>query len=519
MFTLASGFYENYLIPPEVSLLIIGLDNAGKTSLLERLKVTDFKSDFKEVSGKRIRIVKGDRDNGSMSQHSHTHSQNKNDSNQRIGELNGNQNSTNNNTIKASESNRNGHGHYDQVKDQVPRPQPSIAAKLPKQPHQQPHQHQTRHRNQPTKSKRKLFMCPAPKSYRMNTVDSDEEEDFVSSQVMKDEGNYVPMTPNSSTSSFVLFDQTTNSSTSSLNESFGIVQLPPPPTPLTIDPPAVINGNNGHGHHPTPNILNGNIDFNGEESLSSLSYYNHSSTVNKKNTNNKDDKQYDLKSGSKMFPWHLIRPTVGMNLAKFDASGAKVRAMDVGGSIKMRVLWERYYKDIHGIVFVIDVSSKSHVSKLMEARAFYRCMLDDESLQSVPILIFANKIDDRLDESSDENYYYPHHSNGNLNSQFSKSSTGQEDKDDNDIGDGDSNDDNDEISSSILGDTSLLDIAELFLSSPRGSSTSVAENTQQHQQPMAMFAGSAKTGFGVRIAFEWLIKKSSHYVKNQRHST
>ena len=106
-----------------------------------------------------------------------------------------------------------------------------------------------------------------------------------------------------------------------------------------------------------------------------------------------------------MFPQHLIRPTLGMNLYKFDAHAcrAKVRLMDLGGSPQMRNLWERYYNDIHGIVFVIDVSQHASVAKLMEARAYYRCMLDDESLTNVPVLIFANKIDDRLDY----NHHHP----------------------------------------------------------------------------------------------------------------
>ncbi len=58
MFGLASGFYQNYLVPPEVSCLIVGLDGAGKTTLLERVKVTDFSSSPGGSSGKRIAVQK-----------------------------------------------------------------------------------------------------------------------------------------------------------------------------------------------------------------------------------------------------------------------------------------------------------------------------------------------------------------------------------------------------------------------------------------------------------------------------
>ena len=40
MFGLASGIYQSYFAPPKLSILIVGVDGAGKTSLLERVKVT-----------------------------------------------------------------------------------------------------------------------------------------------------------------------------------------------------------------------------------------------------------------------------------------------------------------------------------------------------------------------------------------------------------------------------------------------------------------------------------------------
>ena len=57
MFGLASGFYDNYFVPPEVSCLIVGLNDAGKTALLERVKVTDFTVPGPST-GKRIAIQK-----------------------------------------------------------------------------------------------------------------------------------------------------------------------------------------------------------------------------------------------------------------------------------------------------------------------------------------------------------------------------------------------------------------------------------------------------------------------------
>jgi len=195
--------------------------------------------------------------------------------------------------------------------------------------------------------------------------------------------------------------------------------------------------------------------------------------------------EYDLKSGKTMFPLHLIRPTVGMNLGKIEGAGAKVRIMDLGGTTTMRPLWERYYADIHGIAFVVDISSSSAISKLMESRAFYRCMRDDENLAGVPILIFGNKVDEK-------NFVGEYESIKNC-------MVIENDK---------------SRHSGIIGGTSLLEITELFLSDPRGSTNSIESSTGM-KEALAMFVGSAKTGEGIRTAFEWLIQEAT-VVERQR---
>lgn len=42
MFSLASGVYKNYFATPQLNVLLIGCESVGKTTLLERLKVTEF---------------------------------------------------------------------------------------------------------------------------------------------------------------------------------------------------------------------------------------------------------------------------------------------------------------------------------------------------------------------------------------------------------------------------------------------------------------------------------------------
>jgi len=40
MFSLASGVYQSYFVPQQLSILLIGEESTGKTTLLERIKVT-----------------------------------------------------------------------------------------------------------------------------------------------------------------------------------------------------------------------------------------------------------------------------------------------------------------------------------------------------------------------------------------------------------------------------------------------------------------------------------------------
>ena len=44
MFSLASGLYAQYFSPQQINLLVVGVKGVGKSTILERIKVTDFPS-------------------------------------------------------------------------------------------------------------------------------------------------------------------------------------------------------------------------------------------------------------------------------------------------------------------------------------------------------------------------------------------------------------------------------------------------------------------------------------------
>ena len=67
-------------------------------------------------------------------------------------------------------------------------------------------------------------------------------------------------------------------------------------------------------------------------------------------------------------PPEKITPTIGMNLAKFKHRGSQVILWDLGGQLKMRAVWERYYSEAHAVVFVLDSADPA---RLQEACAAY----------------------------------------------------------------------------------------------------------------------------------------------------
>lgn len=63
---------------------------------------------------------------------------------------------------------------------------------------------------------------------------------------------------------------------------------------------------------------------------------------------------------------------------------------DIGGQDKIRALWRHYYENTNCLCFVIDSSDDE---RLVLAKETLESVLSDESLDGVPLLILANKMD------------------------------------------------------------------------------------------------------------------------------
>jgi len=87
-----------------------------------------------------------------------------------------------------------------------------------------------------------------------------------------------------------------------------------------------------------------------------------------------------------------IVPTVGFNVEKFKNRNVGFTAFDMSGQGRYRNLWEHYYKDCQGIMFVVDASDRL---RMVVAKDELDMLLQHPDIRArkLPILFFANKMD------------------------------------------------------------------------------------------------------------------------------
>eukprot|EP01104_Vermistella_antarctica_P018958 TRINITY_DN721_c0_g1_i1.p1 TRINITY_DN721_c0_g1~~TRINITY_DN721_c0_g1_i1.p1 ORF type:complete len:231 (-),score=27.79 TRINITY_DN721_c0_g1_i1:88-780(-) len=89
-------------------------------------------------------------------------------------------------------------------------------------------------------------------------------------------------------------------------------------------------------------------------------------------------------------PPDRICPTVGLNIGRLDVDNVKVIMWDLGGQVSLRSIWDKYFRQASGLVFVVDAADET---KLEDARSTIETLLHSEDLQGVPLLLMANKQD------------------------------------------------------------------------------------------------------------------------------
>lgn len=89
-------------------------------------------------------------------------------------------------------------------------------------------------------------------------------------------------------------------------------------------------------------------------------------------------------------PPERIPPTIGLNIGKMDVDKCRVIFWDLGGQVRMRSIWEKYYAEAHGMIFVID---SADVGRFEEARLAFDAVRQHEELSGIPVMLLANKQD------------------------------------------------------------------------------------------------------------------------------
>jgi ADP-ribosylation factor related protein 1 len=85
-----------------------------------------------------------------------------------------------------------------------------------------------------------------------------------------------------------------------------------------------------------------------------------------------------------------ILPTVGLNVGRIEAFNSHLIFWDLGGQPGLRSIWDKYYDETHGIIYVVDASAPA---RFEESKRALDKILGSREIFGAPLLVFANKHD------------------------------------------------------------------------------------------------------------------------------
>ena len=83
-------------------------------------------------------------------------------------------------------------------------------------------------------------------------------------------------------------------------------------------------------------------------------------------------------------------PTIGFNVETLQYKNIEFQAWDIGGQFKLRNLWSHYFDNTQGLIYVVDSNDEDRIAESAEA---LNMIIADETMNGVPILVYANKMD------------------------------------------------------------------------------------------------------------------------------
>lgn len=58
-----------------------------------------------------------------------------------------------------------------------------------------------------------------------------------------------------------------------------------------------------------------------------------------------------------------ITTTVGLNIGQIDVDGIRLNFWDLGGQQELQSLWDKYYSECHGVIYVIDSNDRDRMEE------------------------------------------------------------------------------------------------------------------------------------------------------------
>mmetsp|Transcript_37498 Transcript_37498/g.94656 ORF Transcript_37498/g.94656 Transcript_37498/m.94656 type:complete len:178 (-) Transcript_37498:198-731(-) len=85
-----------------------------------------------------------------------------------------------------------------------------------------------------------------------------------------------------------------------------------------------------------------------------------------------------------------ITPTQGFNIKSLTRDGFNLKIWDIGGQKSIRPYWRNYFDATDALVYVIDSFDRK---RIVESGSELDMILEEEKMNGVPLLVFANKQD------------------------------------------------------------------------------------------------------------------------------
>jgi GTPase SAR1 family protein len=447
MYELASGIYQSYFAPPKLNILIVGIDGAGKTALLERIKVTTIITKLDNIddvdnssnAGAAVAGVGIDIEHDGLLTKRHPACSN---------------NASSSSSRTTTPSMMRGNSSLGGIPARLPPPLP------PKQVARG-----RRRVEEMLLLQKKGFVCDHDNNHddtvtnmttktSKNSTDADDDgyngDDDKGTRRRRsiDHDNNFLTTPKSQNQSLVSLSPGFNSVINILTPAIS--------TPRVVAAVANnVNNNNNNpitrrksgligllSHCPSPmkyqnaGMLLDDDEYHQQEEVLMDDVNNNGKSNSKDNDDDDDDdvwnndylqnyhieyddnEEFDVaiqphknssvttsssttprkKTTRSMMPLERIRPTLGQNLAKLDLCGCQCSLFDLSGALKMRPLWDRYYDDTDAIIFVVD-GAETSFSKLQQSRAEFERLCQNDAVHrrsrdlGLPIMIFVNRLD------------------------------------------------------------------------------------------------------------------------------